>query len=292
MKYARGYVPDRAGYVRTEFTHLLAALGVEAKLRASRGSVIAACPPVFDQGQTGSCTGHATACASKVGFEAAGARIEWTPSPADIYRLGRGIDREWDPVSGFASSPLKDEGAQPNMVMRAVSTYGIRPIGPLAAGRYSDADPATINDEAKLGALEADAAMVIAGQYGITSSGLARYTAIIAALDAGRAVTVAIAADKDAIQGYDGRILSAADLGTNLDHYITIVGYVIVAGVPYFLLRNSWGSGTWGVSSFSVLPGDLPTDGSFPAEGNVIVDGSAISTMADLVVFDIHRKAA
>jgi len=60
-------------------------------------------------------------------------------------------------------------------------------------------------------------------------------------------VSVAIEADTYYFQSYSGGILSnAAACGTNLDHAVVIVGYgTDSAGVPYWIVRNSWGT-SWG----------------------------------------------
>lgn len=67
-----------------------------------------------------------------------------------------------------------------------------------------------------------------------------------AALEEGP-VSVAIQADSEVFQGYDGGVIDATSCGTNLDHGVTAVGWGKDAksGKEYILVRNSWGSG-WG----------------------------------------------
>jgi hypothetical protein len=72
------------------------------------------------------------------------------------------------------SQPLTDEGAMPNQVMRALSEWGVRPMGPLVPGAFSDCDPGNVNDEPTLADLEADATTTLIGWYRITSTGSAR----------------------------------------------------------------------------------------------------------------------
>lgn len=279
----RDYWPDPPGYSRAAFAHLLRRLGaMGAELPAfTTNSVEAlnACP-VFDQGPTGACTGHATSCAIATSCAKAETPLEFVPSPEEIYKVGRLID---DP-----KAPLEDEGAQPNEVWRGVNVYGVRAMAPLA-DRFSDADPATINHPPSFLELEGAQPNIISGDYSITSAGDQLITDLRAAL-ALRPVTVGIEADKDAIQNYDGRALTAADLGENTDHYVCMLDYAVVGAKIYFLLRQSWGvldTSGWGVKKF--LVSGIPPE--WPAAGHFIVDESAIQTLTDIVVADVRRAA-
>jgi len=57
--------------------------------------------------------------------------------------------------------------------------------------------------------------------------------------------SVAIQADTSYFQSYTGGIMSGTACGTSIDHAVVIVGYGTSGGVPYWLVRNSWGTG-WG----------------------------------------------
>ena len=229
MKFRTGYLPTPAGHFRTPFHHLSARLNV-GELPAEV-SLFDKAPPVMDQGQTGSCTGHGSSCGLYV---AAG--LSWVPSPAEIYRNGRAISR----APGQA---LTDNGADPAQVFAAINEFGVRPMTPLT-DRYSDADPATINDEPKLGDLEAEALTVLVGDYGITSTGAQRVRDFQTSLAAGIPVTVAIAGGCDAFQNYSGGILPA--LNAPLDHYVCLLAYkTLPDGSIAFGGQNSWGP-FWG----------------------------------------------
>lgn len=58
-------------------------------------------------------------------------------------------------------------------------------------------------------------------------------------------VAVTIEADKKVFQSYTGGVLTGSSCGTSLDHAVLAVGYGTSNGTPYYLVKNSWGSG-WG----------------------------------------------
>ena len=62
--------------------------------------------PTLDQGPTSSCTGHAHATAIAATAAATGIALPWVPSPDDLYKLGRCIER-----GGDVDVLLTDSGA-------------------------------------------------------------------------------------------------------------------------------------------------------------------------------------
>jgi len=62
-------------------------------------------------------------------------------------------------------------------------------------------------------------------------------------------VSVAIEADTYVFQTYQSGVLTSASCGTQLDHAVAAVGYNSTANPPYYIVRNSWGSG-WGMSGY------------------------------------------
>ena len=58
-------------------------------------------------------------------------------------------------------------------------------------------------------------------------------------------VSVSVEADQTVFQHYKSGVIDSSSCGTATDHAILAVGYGTSNGEPYFLLRNSWGSG-WG----------------------------------------------
>merc|ERR1711990_666081 len=58
-------------------------------------------------------------------------------------------------------------------------------------------------------------------------------------------VSVAIEADRSVFQGYYDGVITSSSCGTQLDHGVLAVGYGVLDGEPYFLVKNSWGP-SWG----------------------------------------------
>ncbi|CAG9326208.1 unnamed protein product [Blepharisma stoltei] len=61
-------------------------------------------------------------------------------------------------------------------------------------------------------------------------------------------VSVAVQADQAAFQFYSTGVVDSG-CGTNLDHGVLAVGYNKTASIPYYIVKNSWGSG-WGESGY------------------------------------------
>jgi hypothetical protein len=282
MTYSTGYIPDPPEHLKTEFEH-------HARLLGSGGGRIASVSlskvmPMgvgadgccgerhFNQGGSSSCTGNALAAAVCMAFWNASAKIKaqltFVPSQSGIYTIGRCLDRRR--LSGGGFPVLKDNGAMPNQVVRGVNTYGVHPMVCLT-DRYSDADPATINDEPQFEDLEADSRMLVIGSYGITSTGTKRISDMRTALAAGIPLPVAINAGADAFQGYEGGILTGAQLPGELDHYVVLSGYrTLPNGKTVFELWNSWAD-SWGVG------------------GSAEIDESAAQTLGDIYAIVASR---
>jgi len=64
-----------------------------------------------------------------------------------------------------------------------------------------------------------------------------------------RVVSVAVEADRSAWQFYNSGVLNSRSCGTQLDHGVAAVGVNTEASQPYYIVRNSWGSG-WGESGY------------------------------------------
>ena len=84
----------------------------------------------------------------------------------------------------------------------------------------------------------------ISGYASVTASDAGFASAI-----AVQPVSVAIAASSNAFSYYTGGVLTSC--GTSLDHAVIAVGYGVDASskVPYFKIRNSWGS-SWGEAGY------------------------------------------
>ena len=73
-------------------------------------------------------------------------------------------------------------------------------------------------------------------------------------------VAVAIEADSEIFEFYEGGIISSSECGTDLDHGVLIIGYGTENGVDYWLLKNSWGD-SWGERGFFRIKRDDLLDG-------------------------------
>jgi hypothetical protein len=202
-------------------------------------------PQIFDQGQTGACTGHARARGMVIARAAAGKPLGFVPSPADLYRIERCLERvDW-------SVPLQDQGADPVDTIVAAQKWGVRAMVALP-DRFSDADPATINNEPSLDDLIADSAVMLLEDYAITDVGPSRYALVASAISKGLPVCLDVAGGSDAFQGYSGGVLKA-DPSAPLDHYIECEGYSFdSAGRMTLTIANSWGT-SWGENGFAQL---------------------------------------
>ena len=74
-------------------------------------------------------------------------------------------------------------------------------------------------------------------------------------------VSVAIEADTEVFQEYEGGIITSDECGTNLDHGVLVVGYGVESDEKYYLIKNSW-SDSWGENGYIKLGrGDIYNDG-------------------------------
>jgi len=89
--------------------------------------------------------------------------------------------------------------------------------------------------------------------------------AALAAAVASGPVTVAVDASSSAWQLYRGGVLSGA-CGASLNHAVLVVGYGVddASGVPFWRIRNQWGTG-WGEEGYA----RLARGGSFNAGAGV-----------------------
>lgn len=71
------------------------------------------------------------------------------------------------------------------------------------------------------------------------------------AIDEGYSISIALKSGTYDFMYYNGGILDDADDCTDstVDHAVVIVGYGTADGVPYWIVRNTWGTG-WGESGY------------------------------------------
>lgn len=131
-----------------------------------RRSVINGRTGSLNQGGTSSCTTHSRAGALVTAAGAQGVSLLAVPSPDLPYKGARALERAAAVPPNGTLPELVDAGAEFADVSNAESEYGMIPMGtPPPDGRYSDCDPATINDEVDVPLLERAGYALVTGPY-------------------------------------------------------------------------------------------------------------------------------
>ncbi len=211
-------------------------------------------PPIFDQGPTGACVGHARSRGIFTARGAAGRPMAFVPSPKGIYQIARCYERSsW-------GAPLEDGGADPVDSIDGVRIWGVKPMVGLP-DRYSDCASETVNENPTLGELETSREFRLLDDYQIVETGSARIASVQHALAAGYPVCIDVAGGASQFQDYAGGVRMLTADGAPLDHYVCLVGY----NASGFLGHNSWGE-EWGY------------------RGTFWADASVIQASADIIV--------
>lgn len=272
-RYSRGHKRDPQGIKRTSFGVLsMFTKGTAGLLGAS---LVSFAPPVFDQGQLGSCCGHSYACAVTTALAAAGTPLGFVASPGSAYKIGRCIDRT------TLTDPLTDSGCEPNAMCRAISEWGVCAMGPQVqdpgdpAPRFSDCSQDNVNIEPTLEELETDAKHLVIGEYAIDATGSALFMALASAIDSRLPFTLSVPGGSDAWQMYTGGVVDAVPANqAELDHEVVCVGYrVSAAGAFEYEIRNSWGA-------------------SYGESGNIWISEAAMAQCADYVAMKVTIQEA
>lgn len=167
-RFGRGYRPDPLRFRTQKSSRLL--LGVEPELPAAFSTEHLEAP-ILDQNECGSCGGHGTAQALYVASQYVHAPLGFVPSPDDIYKTARALDRARETATERELPPLDDVGSFPSDIMHALSRWGVRPMrAPSPRGYDTDVDPSNVNDEPALADLEATGRRIITGQFRIAES--------------------------------------------------------------------------------------------------------------------------
>lgn len=235
-RYGKGHISDPHGLIMTPHDRLPGlAVTIPRAWDLSKKA-----PSIWNQLQTSSCVGQATARAISMFFRLIGDPLEDEPSGQGIYTNARAIDRPRQADGGFA--PLTDDGSMPIQAMRCLTEYGV----PLVKAWPFDAN--TINEEPNV-VQEASASIIkLDGYYRIyrqPANPKAFVEAICQAIASSYPVCGAIQADQ-AFEDYDGhRTLGAA--GASLGgHYLCFNQYDTTTGGQRILFGdNSWGT-SWG----------------------------------------------
>jgi len=239
-----GLIPDPPGHKYNGFFLHPASKLDAAALPKGTNNVVSA-PPVWNQAQTGSCYGHGMAGQITTTFAARGKPLVSPVSPRDVYCITREVDRP------NPSVPLTDSGSQPNSGVRAMALWGVALESEMDGGRtatspdYSDYLTKHVNDDSKLGELEASSKRILTGFNSIGDSDPNKILQFQQALATGHAVGVGVDAGSDTFQSFSGQgVLDYC--GDEPDHWIFVVDYrTSSSGQPEFLIQNSWGLGLW-----------------------------------------------
>lgn len=210
-----------------------------------RAQVLAG-PGIMDQGQVGSCVGHATDGSIETRLMIAGTPIAHR-SPVWVYDAARCIERARNyPNTPLDNLPaLEDVGSYPSDAWQGVTEWGMAPYAERPTSN------STANDEPKLGLVESASDLILTGAYRIDSTGSSRVRAVQTALANGFPVAIAVLVDY-AFEEWDGvNPLGAPDPNRLLGgHYIYVTSYqVLSTGKVIFGGPNSW-SYLWGDEGF------------------------------------------
>lgn len=212
------------------------------------------CPPVFDQGASGSCTAHSLSGGLVTSTGAQKQPLGFVPSPCGIYACERSLERAQVRAAG-PLPPLEDSGAMLADGISAVQGFGVMPYqGPTPDGRISDvwtaqdtsAAPANVNAEPDLMGLEEAATKLIVGSHRIVETGPDVASVTAATIAAGFAVWLGFFADSAFESLKPGEIASLPNESdpNGGGHAVYLVGFDTRAdGSLVYTLRNSWSSG-------------------------------------------------
>ncbi|MGH7723205.1 MAG: C1 family peptidase [Candidatus Dormibacteria bacterium] len=193
------------------------------------------CPPVYDQGELGSCTANAIAGAVQFDEIRSGIAPTWTPSRLFIYYNERALE-------GTAG---RDSGAQIRDGIKVIAAQGVCPESdwPYDITRFAEKPPAQAY---------ADAVHDRVGAY-------QRLTQSLVPLKACIASGFTFVFGFTVFSSFEGsRVASTGDIPMPQPsesmvggHAVLCVGYDDGGGV--FIIRNSWGA-AWGATGYGFMP--------------------------------------
>ncbi|HWE84780.1 MAG TPA: C1 family peptidase [Terracidiphilus sp.] len=204
------------------------------------------CPPVYDQGQLGSCTGNAIAGAIQFDQMKQGNKA-FAPSRLFIYYNERVIEH----------AVAQDSGAQVRDGIKSVAKLGAPPETdwPYKVAKFADKPPATAY---------ADAKKDLVSSY---SRVLQNLTQMQGCLAAGFPFVLGFTAydsfESDEVAKTGVLSMPASGEGVVGGHCVLAVGYNSIART--FLIRNSWGA-SWGKNGYFTMPFEYLQDSQLSSD--------------------------
>jgi C1A family cysteine protease len=193
------------------------------------------CPPVYDQGQLGSCTANAIAGAVQFDEIRSGIAPTWTPSRLFIYYNERALE-------GTVSA---DSGAQIRDGIKVIAKLGVCPESdwPYDITKFAEKPPATAYGDADHDRI---------GAYQRLNQSLAQFKACVASgFMFVFGFTVFSSFETPDVNGTGVIPLPQPSESSIGGHAVGCVGYDDAKAA--FIIRNSWGAG-WGVAGYGFMP--------------------------------------
>lgn len=241
----RGYgwqpdIPDHRDHLYAAPVINLAKLPIQADLRSH-------CPPVYDQGQLGSCTANAIGAAIQFDRRKQKLKPDFVPSRLFIYYNERVMEH----------SIASDAGAQIRDGIKSVAKNGDCPEKewPYVTGKFADKPPAAcFRDALKYKAVQYQRVSQVLNQLkGCLASG---YPFVF-----GFSVYTEFESDQVAKTGIANMPTAKEKLLGG--HAVLAVGYD--DKTQRFIVRNSW-SDKWGIKGYFTLPYAYLTDANLSAD--------------------------
>jgi C1A family cysteine protease len=205
------------------------------------------CPPVYDQGELGSCTANAIAGAVQFDEIRSGIAPTWTPSRLFIYYNERVLE-------GTVNS---DSGAQLRDGIKVIAADGVCP----------ETDwPYDINKFAERPPQQAFSAAVrdrVGSYQRVTQSLVQLKTCVASHFTFVFGFTVFSSFESPAVASSGVIPLPQASESTVGGHAVVCVGYEDARQA--FIIRNSWGAG-WGEAGYGYMPYAYTLDGGLAAD--------------------------
>jgi C1A family cysteine protease len=227
-------LPDARDYMYAAPVEMMAKLPSKVDLRPN-------CPPVYDQGQLGSCTGNAIAGAVQFDREKQKLKPDFVPSRLFIYYGERVIE-------GTVNS---DAGAQIRDGIKVVAKQGVPPETdwPYDITKFADKPPPKAFT---------DALKDLAVSYSRVSQNLGQMKGCLASgFPFVFGFTVYDSFESQQVAQTGVVPMPASGESVLGGHAVVAVGYD--DGQQRFIVRNSWGTG-WGMQGYFTIPYAYLTD--------------------------------